>query len=175
MTTSNLILFTDGACSGNPGPGGWAYILIRELAGRFTVYEAGGAAADTTNNRMEMSAVGKALLALEKTPGDLKIYTDSKYVIDGATQWLDGWKKRGWKKSDGKEVANPAHWKRLDALLGHRKTLGEVQWFYVPGHQGVPGNERCDEIAVAFSKGRTPSLYEGSLEGYGIDVLKGTT
>ena len=165
-------VFADGACSGNPGPGGWGVIIV--TAGD-EVTELGGHEPDTTNNRMELTAVGKALRHLERTPGPVHIYTDSTYVIQGITRWAFGWSQRGWKTASGGEVANAAYWKRLMALLAERKRslpaeASGVEWKYVRGHAGVPGNERVDEIAVAFSKGRTVRLHVGSLQGYDVDV-----
>jgi ribonuclease HI len=172
MESHPILVFTDGACSGNPGPGGWGVIIA---APDGTVEELGGHEPETTNNRMELTAVGKALRHLERTPGPLHILTDSTYVIQGVTRWVFGWSRRGWKTADGKEVANAAYFKRLMALLAQRREAftGEaatVEWKYVRGHVGVPGNERVDEIAVAFSKGKAPRLYVGSLREYGVAV-----
>jgi ribonuclease HI len=172
MESHATLVFTDGACSGNPGPGGWGVIIVSPDG---QVTELGGHEPETTNNRMELTAVGKALRHLERTPGPLHILTDSTYVIQGITRWAFGWSKRGWKTADGGDVANAAYWKRLMALLAERRQSfsGEaaaIEWKYVRGHVGVPGNERVDEIAVAFSKGRRPALYSGPLSGYGIAV-----
>lgn len=172
MKSHATFVFADGACSGNPGPGGWG-TLIATPDGQVT--ELGGHEPETTNNRMELTAVGKALRHLEATPGPLHIHTDSTYVIQGATRWAFGWSKRGWKTADGKEVANTLYWKRLMALLAQRKQnySGEaavVEWHYVRGHVGVPGNERVDAIAVSFSRGKGMRLYSGPLAGYDVDV-----
>ncbi len=172
MESHPTLVFTDGACSGNPGPGGWGVIIA---APDGTVQELGGHEPDTTNNRMELTAVGKALRHLERTPGPLHILTDSTYVIQGLTSWAFGWARRGWKTAEGKDVANAAYWKRLMALLAQRKEAfsgeaAKIEWKYVRGHAGVPGNERVDEIAVAFSKGKTPRLYMGTLRDYGIPI-----
>jgi ribonuclease HI len=165
------LVFADGACSGNPGPGGWGVIIVTPQG---EVTELGGREPDTTNNRMELTAVGKALRHLERTPGPVHLYTDSTYVIQGITRWAFGWSRRGWKTAEGGEVANTSYWKRLMALLAERKqSLPEssgVEWKYVRGHAGVPGNERVDEIAVAFSKGRSVRLYVGPLSGYAVAV-----
>ncbi|WP_224365272.1 RNase H family protein [Hyalangium versicolor] len=174
MESRPLLVFTDGACSGNPGPGGWGVIIVSPEG---DVTELGGFEPETTNNRMEMTAVGKVLRHLEQTPGPLHIYTDSTYVIQGITRWAFGWSRRGWKTADGKEVANTAYWKRLMALMAQRKQTfsaeaAAVEWHYVRGHAGVPGNERVDVIAVDFSKGRSVKLYAGSLQGYGVAVLE---
>jgi ribonuclease HI len=172
MENHPTVVFADGACSGNPGPGGWGAIIVTS-AGEVT--ELGGHEPGTTNNRMEMTAVGKALRHLERTPGPVHIYTDSTYVIQGITRWVFGWSRRGWKTADGGEVANVIYWKRLMALLAERKKAfgsedSVVEWRYVRGHVGVPGNERVDEIAVAFSKGRSTKLYTGPLQGYSVAV-----
>jgi ribonuclease HI len=171
METPPVLAFADGACSGNPGPGGWGLIIVTPEG----VTELGGHEPDTTNNKMELTAVGKALRHLERTPGPILIYTDSTYVIHGITRWVYGWSQRGWKTAGGGEVANVIFWKRLMALLAQRKQdfPGEasvVEWRYVRGHSGVPGNERVDEIAVAFSKGQRVSLYVGPRQGYGVDL-----
>ncbi|MFP2926675.1 RNase H family protein [Pyxidicoccus sp. 3LG] len=172
MESRPTLVFADGACSGNPGPGGWGTIIVTPDG---AVTELGGHEPETTNNRMELTAVGKALRHLEKTPGPLHIHTDSTYVIQGITRWAFGWSKRGWKTAEGNEVANAIYWKRLMALLAQRRQTfsdgdAKVEWRYVRGHMGVPGNERVDEIAVAFSKRKSVQLYEGPLQGYDVAV-----
>jgi ribonuclease HI len=174
METRPILAFADGACSGNPGPGGWGLILVTPDG---QVTELGGHEPDTTNNRMELTAVGRALRHLEHTPGPLLIHSDSTYVIQGITRWVHGWRQRGWKTAQGTEVANAAYWRRLMALLAQRKEAfppeaAAVEWRYVRGHAGVPGNERADEIAVAFSRGQRVKLYTGSLSNYGVAVLE---
>ena len=133
-------IFTDGACSGNPGPGGWGAIL------RFngTTKELSGGEAETTNNRMELLAAISALNAL-KEPCTVELHTDSKYVMDGISKWIHGWKKNGWKTADKKPVKNVDLWKRLDAALGEH----DVHWRWVKGHAGHEMNERADRLAVA--------------------------
>ena len=136
--TTPLDIYTDGACRGNPGPGGWGAVLMH--AGRER--ELSGADPATTNNRMELTAVIEALAAL-KRPVKARIYTDSQYVRLGILEWVANWKKRGWKTADRKPVKNQDLWERLDALAaGH-----ELEWHWVKGHSGVPGNERCDQLA----------------------------
>ncbi len=131
-------IFTDGACSGNPGPGGWAAILRH--AGRER--ELSGGEAVTTNNRMELTAVIAGLTAL-KRKGPVVIHTDSRYVMDGASQWLRGWKTRGWKTADKKPVKNEDLWRALDAAMeGH-----SIRWVWVRGHCGHVENERADRLA----------------------------
>ena len=131
-------IFTDGACSGNPGPGGWGAILRYGETER----ELSGGEADTTNNRMELTAAIEALNAL-KRPCDIVLTTDSTYVKDGITSWIDGWKKRGWKNSQKKPVKNEDLWKALDAA----RSRHTVEWKWVKGHAGHAENERCDELA----------------------------
>ncbi len=131
-------IYTDGACRGNPGPGGWGALLT---AGEH-VKELSGAEPLTTNNRMELTAVIRALEAL-KRPSQLRIFTDSEYVRRGITEWLRSWKARGWRTADRKPVKNQDLWERLDALAaGH-----EIEWRWVKGHAGIPGNERVDRLA----------------------------
>lgn len=134
----NVVIYTDGACSGNPGPGGWGAIL----SWRGEEREICGGEAETTNNRMELMA---AIMALEsmKRPMTIKLYTDSVYVRDGITRWINGWKAKGWKTASKKPVKNVDLWQRLDAALQPH----EVEWIWVKGHAGNPGNERADELA----------------------------
>jgi ribonuclease HI len=141
------IVFTDGAAKGNPGPGGWGVIIVTPEQ---QVTELGGGAPHTTNNKMELSAAIAALEHLAVRPGPVIIYTDSTYVIQGITQWVWGWRKRGWKTSQGSDVLNRDLWERLSGLLAARPR-GDVDWRWVRGHVGTPGNERVDAIAVAFS------------------------
>ena len=132
-------IFTDGACSGNPGPGGWGALLRC----RGVEKELSGGEKETTNNRMELTAVISALAPL-KTSCDISLYTDSKYVMDGITRWLPNWKKNGWKTSNKKSpVKNVDLWQRLDELAGGH----EIRWIWVKGHAGHAENERVDELA----------------------------
>lgn len=135
-------IYTDGACSGNPGPGGWG-VAIYFTDGR--VQEVGGAAANTTNNRMELQAAIAALEVYQNSgqTSPVTLYTDSEYVRNGITKWISGWKKKGWKTAAGKPVMNQDLWQTLDAL-----NSGNVTWKYVKGHAGDPGNERADALAV---------------------------
>jgi ribonuclease HI len=138
MDARAIEIFTDGACSGNPGPGGWGAILRyngveRELSGGETL---------TTNNRMELQAAIAALEAL-KRPCTVRVHTDSAYLRDGVTRWLANWKRNGWKTADRKPVKNADLWQRLDAATaGHA-----ISWHWVKGHAGQPENERADELA----------------------------
>ena len=140
---ARLVAYTDGACSGNPGPGGWG-ALMRAMDGDTVLKERelkGGEAA-TTNNRMELMAAISALEALER-PTEITIVTDSNYVKNGITGWIFGWKKNGWKNAAKKPVANAELWQRLDAAQARHK----VKWQWVKGHAGHPENERADELA----------------------------
>lgn len=144
--TKRVEIYTDGACRGNPGPGGWAATLelgehLRELS---------GAEAQTTNNRMELTAVIRALEALKRSSA-LVIHTDSEYVRRGITEWIGGWKARGWKTADKKPVKNQDLWERLDELSRQH----DIEWRWVKGHSGVPGNERVDQLANAAIDGLT--------------------
>ncbi|MGH1456911.1 MAG: ribonuclease HI [Alphaproteobacteria bacterium] len=133
-------IYTDGACSGNPGPGGWGALLRSGLHER----EMNGGEADTTNNRMEMMAVIEALDALKKR-SDVKLYTDSKYVMQGITEWIEGWKARNWKTAAKKPVKNVDLWVRIDEVV----QAHNVEFIWVKGHAGHPENERADELARA--------------------------
>lgn len=142
---TKLFAYTDGACSGNPGPGGWGSILIaRDGDAEVKKRELNGGAALTTNNQMELMAAISALEALER-PSALTVVTDSVYVKDGITKWIFGWKKKGWKTAANKPVKNEELWKRLDAATVRH----DVTWKWVKGHAGHPENERADELARA--------------------------
>ncbi len=147
-TLPHVQLFTDGACSGNPGPGGWAFIL-RHTQSKKEMEDSGGDA-HTTNNRMELMAVIRGLEAL-KRPAEVELVTDSVYVGKGLTEWMAGWKARGWRRGRGRNsspVRNEDLWRRLDELIATH----EVIYTPVRGHAGHPENERCDELAVAASR-----------------------
>ena len=131
-------IYTDGACRGNPGPGGWAALLMLGAHEK----ELSGAEEHTTNNRMELTAVIRALQAL-KRPVTARIYTDSQYVMRGIMEWLPAWKARGWLTAGRKPVKNQDLWERLDALSAQHR----LEWQWVKGHAGVPGNERVDLLA----------------------------
>ena len=145
-----VTLYTDGACSGNPGPGGWGAIL--EFNG--VKKELSGGEPSTTNNRMELTAVIRGLEAL-KEPCRVELYSDSKYVIDGLSKgWAEGWKKRGWVKSDKKPALNPDLWERLLELTH----IHSLSYHWVKGHANNPKNNRCDKLAVAESQRAYNSL-----------------
>lgn len=135
-------LYTDGACSGNPGPGGWAYILRHPASGKER--EQAGAEIETTNNRMELIAVIRGLEAL-KEPAEVDIFSDSQYVLNGLKEWMESWKKRGWRTADKKPVKNRELWEELDAL----KSKHTLRFHWIRGHNEHPENERCDQLAVA--------------------------
>jgi len=137
-STEPVDIFTDGACSGNPGPGGWGAILRYNGVEK----ELSGAEFETTNNRMEMMAAIAALEAL-KRPTRVRLHTDSTYLKDGITKWIHAWKARGWKTASKKPVKNQDLWRRLEEALGPH----QVEWFWVKGHAGHPENERADELA----------------------------
>jgi len=142
---TDLFAYTDGACSGNPGPGGWGAILIaRNGDANVKQRELNGGMAMTTNNQMELMAAISALEALER-PSNLTVVTDSVYVKDGITKWIIGWKKKGWKTAANKPVKNEDLWKRLDSAVARHT----VTWKWVKGHAGHPENERADELARA--------------------------
>ena len=150
-------IYTDGACSGNPGPGGWGTVIYLTDG---SVQELGGYAAATTNNRMEMQAAIAALdflIASGQTVPTV-LLTDSEYVKNGITKWIKGWKQKGWKTSTGKPVLNQDLWEVLDErqLKVNRQLQTPLEWKYVRGHVGNVGNERADAIARAFSQGRSP-------------------
>jgi len=142
-------IYTDGACSGNPGPGGWGVLMLygeheKELT---------GGEFQTTNNRMELTAAIEALSAL-KRPCKVHLNTDSTYVMKGITEWIDGWKAKGWKNSNKKPVKNADLWRLLDDAVNPH----EIEWFWVKGHSGDPGNERADALA-----NQGMSLYKGDI------------
>ncbi len=138
MSADTVYIYSDGACKGNPGVGGWGALLV---AGGHRKEICGGEA-DTTNNRMEMTAVIRALESL-KRPSTVEVHTDSQYVQKGISEWMAGWKRRNWRTADGKPVKNQDLWLQLDALA----QLHRIEWKWVRGHAGHPENERADELA----------------------------
>ena len=164
---NRLLLFTDGAAKGNPGPGGWGAIVVTPDC---MVTELGGGSPHTTNNKMELSGAIAAFEHIADRPDPVAIYTDSTYLIQGITQWVWGWRKKGWRTAAGGEVLNRDLWERLSALTSARGPKN-VDWRWVRGHVGTAGNERCDVIAVAFALQQPPALYRGPLSGYAVDVL----
>lgn len=143
----DVVIYTDGACSGNPGPGGWAALLRSGVHERVLT----GAAPHTTNNRMELTAAVEALRALRE-PCQVVVYADSQYVVKGMTEWIAGWKRRGWTNAQKKPVENRDLWEALDAAaLPHR-----VEWRWVKGHASDPDNNRVDRLAVEALKAQAP-------------------
>ena len=136
---ATIEIYADGACRGNPGPGGWGVLLISGEHEK----ELYGGERHTTNNRMELTAAIRALEALKKKGTSARVYTDSQYVIKGIEEWVGGWKARGWRTADKKPVKNQDLWERLDALAAQHS----LEWHWVKGHSGVPGNERVDALA----------------------------
>ncbi len=139
---TNVIIYTDGGCIGNPGPGGWAAVLLsgereREISGRFR---------ETTNNRMELRAAIEALNAL-KRPCAVELYTDSAYVRNGITQWVQNWQRNGWRTANKKPVKNKDLWQQLVDAVARHEPAGGVMWHWTKGHAGDPLNERVDELA----------------------------
>lgn len=157
MTTvgsvSPVEIYTDGACSGNPGPGGWGAVL---RYGSHTKEICGGEAAGTTNNRMELTAAIQALESLTR-PSTVRLHTDSSYLRNGITSWLANWKRNGWRTAGKKPVKNADLWQRLDAAAARH----EVSWHWVKGHAGNPGNERADALA---NRGMTEARERGAHE-----------
>lgn len=165
-----IVVFTDGASLGNPGPGGYgAVIVFQDLD---EVIELGGSKSSTTNNEMEMTAALASLSYLAHNNLPVHIYTDSAYLINGITKWVYGWEKNGWKTQSGDPVSHERIWKDLVSLVRERGTSGIVSWHKVAGHSGMPGNERADVIATDFGKGHHPVLYRGRLSAYHTNVLE---
>ena len=152
MTT----IYTDGSSRGNPGPGGWGAIIIRENE----VLELGGREAHTTNNRMELMATIKALES--SVESEISLFTDSEYVMKGMKEWVKKWQEKGWKTANKKPVLNQDLWQKLIEVSSGKN----VDWKYVAGHSGVPLNERADEIATTFADGLKPKLYHGPKAKY---------
>ena len=148
-------IYTDGSCLGNPGPGGWA-VVIYFVDG--SVEERGGHEPYTTNNRMELRAAIEGLKAWHELSPDKEIalYTDSKYVLKGITEWIQNWKRRNWKTATRKPVLNQDLWQELEAF-----NAPLVKWYHVPAHSGNPANERCDRLARRFSRGQSVVLRTG--------------
>tara|TARA_B100000508_G_scaffold123897_1_gene106874 strand:- start:6199 stop:6900 length:702 start_codon:yes stop_codon:yes gene_type:complete len=157
-----VTIFTDGAAKGNPGPGGYGAVL--SYGDR--VVEIGEASKLTTNNQMELKAVVEALKLVSKDGDTAEIYTDSKYVIEGATGWTFGWVKNGWKTKAGTDVLNKELWQELVDLL----KVVKVDWHKVPGHVGIIGNERADDIASDLGEGKEVVLYCGPREEYTLEI-----
>lgn len=184
-----ILIFTDGASRGNPGSGGWGAIIVTDGIGvqSRNVTELGGGEKSTTNNRMELQAALNALsfIAVAENSGEIQlkpsrqtagrrrqivIYTDSSYVLRGATEWLSVWENTNWRTSAKKAVLNEDLWRKLSKALT-AKNGPEIKWRLISGHVGVPGNERADEIAAGFADGAKPALFSGPMERYSINIL----
>lgn len=159
-----IIIFSDGASKGNPGPGGYGAVVVLPTS---KVIELGGGDKHTTNNRMELSGAVAGLGELLNNKEEIVFYTDSKYVINGMTAWIFAWQKNGWQTKEKKDVSNRDLWEKLFVLSKDKK----ISWNYVGGHVGIAGNERCDEIADAHATGKKVDLYNGSLKDYKINIL----
>lgn len=166
MSEQPIVVFTDGASKGNPGPGGWGVVIVTP-DGKVT--ELGGGAPLTTNNKMELTGAIQALSFLQGVSGRVEVFTDSTYVIQGIREWIHGWKRRGWKTATGAEVLNRELWEELHRLTSARGPRA-ITWHYVRGHVGTPGNERVDAIADAFAVQTPVALYRGPLSGYSVPV-----
>jgi ribonuclease HI len=168
MTSTTI--FTDGSSRGNPGPGGWGAIVISDIETqnkeKQTVTELGGGEDTTTNNRMELMAAAEGLTHAPKD-SVITVFTDSKYLINGITSWIKGWKSNGWITKTKDDVVNKDLWMKLDHVT-HGRT---ITWKYVGGHIGIIGNERCDHIATAFADGRDIKLYSGDLSNYDLQNI----
>lgn len=159
---NKIIIFTDGSSRGNPGPGGWGAIVALPDG---KIKELGGGEKHTTNNRMElMGAISS--LSMIKDGSEVILNTDSSYVINGITKWVYGWQKNGWKNSMKEDVINRDLWEKLIEASKDKK----VKWNYVGGHVGIPGNERCDEIATMFADNKKVDLFHGKKTDYKIDL-----
>lgn len=162
-----ITIFTDGSSLGNPGPGGWGTIIWNK--GKKEVVEMGGHNPKTTNNRMEMSAAIEALAYLESLDQEelsITVFTDSQYLINGITKWVYGWEESGWVTKKRESVLNKDLWQ---ILVNKTRNL-EIEWKYVEGHAGIPGNDRVDAIATEYAAGRSPALFKGRFEEYEIDI-----
>ncbi len=157
-----ITIFTDGASKGNPGRGGFGVVITDEAV----ITELGGYSERTTNNEMELKAVVEALKSINQTDASVAIYTDSKYVVEGATGWIFGWLKNSWQTKAGTDVLNKELWQELLPLLNKFK----IEWHKVPGHVGIAGNERADTIASTFAEKGSFDLYNGAKTDYGFDV-----
>lgn len=169
MRSSDIIIYTDGSSRGNPGPGGWGAIV----ATRDRVVEVGGGDKHTTNNRMELMAAIESL-AYVRDLGDvyaIDMRADSAYVINGITKWVAGWERNGWVNSKKEEVLNRDLWEELLHVVSDVNMSGStIVWTYAPGHSGIPGNERADEIATACADGKHPKLFNGAHAEYDVDL-----
>lgn len=167
---SDIIIYTDGSSRGNPGPGGWGAIV----ATKEFVIELGVGDKHTTNNKMELSAAIESLCYV-RTLGSafiIDVHADSSYVINGITKWVFGWQKNGWKNSKKEEVLNRDLWASLTEVVADLQLSGcKIKWIYTPGHAGIAGNDRADEIATKCADGEDPKLFTGAREVYEVDLV----
>lgn len=164
---NEILIWSDGSSRGNPGPGGWGVVIVSPEK---EVVELGGGEKHTTNNRMELMGAISALSYISKNYENLnaiEIHTDSSYVINGITKWVHSWRRNNWLTSQKEDVVNRDLWEKLFSLTAGKK----IEWKYVAGHSGTPGNERCDEIATTFADGNNPSLYRGPLSDYSVPLF----
>ncbi len=164
MSLESITIFTDGSSRGNPGPGGYAAVIVHNDS-ELKVIELGGRVEHTTNNRMELQAAISALSSHSTLHATrFTLYTDSSYVVNGITKWVFGWRKNNWITSQKKPVENRDLWEKLVEVSERKK----IEWKQIGGHVGVAGNVRCDEIATAFADNKPPQLYSGNLPNYSI-------
>lgn len=157
-----ITIFTDGSALGNPGKSGWgAVVQTPEM-----VTELGGAEDNSTNNRMEMTAIVEALVFVGDIKDEIVVNSDSQYTMNGITKWIGGWKANGWKTKNKTDVLNKDIWQKLDEATQGKK----ITWNYVAGHVGIPGNERVDAIANGFAGGKAPGLFKGNKSDYIVDL-----
>ncbi len=174
MKDNNIIIFSDGSARGNPGPGGWGAVVCADEK----VIELGGREAHTTNNRMELTAAIEALSLIKKGGADIILNTDSAYVVNGITKWVYGWQKNNWKTSEKEPVVNKDLWEELIKVAGINSSqiksqfdgARKIKWNQIGGHVGVPGNERCDEIATSFADNLAVKLFNGKASSYEYDL-----
>lgn len=157
-----LTAFTDGASRGNPGPAGWGAVV----AAKADVTELGGAIQKGTNNEAEMEAVIHVLEKAKQEEGEVVVYTDSSYLVNGATSWIYGWQKNGWQTKKDEAVKNQQLWKKIANLQQEI----DVTYNHIPGHAGIPANERADDIATTFADGSQPELFDGSRNQYSVSL-----
>lgn len=173
MKSPDIIIYTDGSSRGNPGPGGWGAMV----ATHERVVELGGGDRHTTNNKMELMAAIESLDIVRSLGSafTIEVRADSRYVVNGITKWVFGWQKNGWRTSTKEEVANRDLWERLAVVVVDVQMSGStIIWNYIPGHSGIPGNERADEIATAYADSKKPNLFDGAREEYKVSLTDTT-
>ena len=163
----DIIIFTDGASSGNPGPGGFGAVVV--FPDEDFVEELGEGKANTTNNEMELAAIAAAFAQISNQPGSVQVFSDSSYAINGITKWIRGWENNNWKTRAKEDVSHKELWQKLGGLVTERKE--KITWTHLPGHVGVIGNERADEIASSFAQNKKSIFYKGTLSDYKLDIL----